>query len=127
MTLPGSVADVLSDHVVFELESIDRLYCNLYVPQLQRAEGIVGFIRGHLGQPIASTAVIAPMSRDFVTRLRAFADQRGIPRVDFARGQRKDDVMNEHLPAFHAAGRTEGGQFIGRAQGKNTVVRSAKG
>ena len=67
MTLPRSVADVLSDHVTFELESIDRLYCNLYVPQLQRAEGIVGFIRGHLGQPIASTAVIAPMSRDFVT------------------------------------------------------------
>jgi hypothetical protein len=56
MTLPRSAADVLSDHVVFELESIDRLYCNVYVPQLQRAEGIVGFIRGHLGKPIASTA-----------------------------------------------------------------------
>jgi len=126
MTLPRSVADVLSDHVVFELESIDRLYCNLYVPQLQRAEGIVGFIRGHLGQPIASTAVIAPMSRDFVTRLRAFADQRGIPRVDFARGQRKDDVMHEHLAAFQAAGRTEGVLFIGRAQEKNTVFRTEK-
>src|SRR6266496_2115050 len=89
MTLPRSVADVLSDHVLFEVESIDRLYCNLYVPQLQRAEGIVGFIRGHLGQPIASTAVIAPMSRDFVTRLLGFADQRGIPCIDFARGQRR--------------------------------------
>jgi len=53
----------------------------LFVLQLQRA----GFIRGHLGQPIASTAVIAPMSRDFVTRLRGFACQRGIPRIDFAR------------------------------------------
>ena len=51
MTLPRSAGDVLSDHVTFELESIDRLYCNLYVPQLQRAEGIVGFIRGHLGRP----------------------------------------------------------------------------
>ncbi|MGH3231255.1 MAG: hypothetical protein ACRDOA_22200 [Streptosporangiaceae bacterium] len=59
------MADVLSDHVLFEVESIDRLYCNLYVPQLQRAEGIVGFIHGHLGKPIASTAMIAPMSRDF--------------------------------------------------------------
>ncbi|MGH3288950.1 MAG: hypothetical protein ACRDPD_30455 [Streptosporangiaceae bacterium] len=67
------------------------------MPQLQRAERIVGFIRGHLGQPIASTAVIAPMSRDFVTRLRAFADQHAIPRIDLARGQRKDDVMHEHL------------------------------
>jgi hypothetical protein len=126
MTLPRSVADVVSDHVVFELESIDRLYCNLYVPQLQRAEGIVGFIRGHLGQPIASTAVIAPMSRDFVTRLRAFGDAHDIPCIDFARGQRKDDVMHEHLAAFEAAGRTEGVLFIGRAQEKNTVFRTEK-
>jgi hypothetical protein len=126
MTLPRSVADVLSDHVVFELESIDRLYCNLYVPQLQRAEGIAGFIRGHLGQPIASTAVIAPMSRGFVTRLRAFADAHDIPRIDFARGQPKDDVMHQYLAAFEAAGRREGVLFIGRAQEKNTVFRTEK-
>src|SRR6266542_374936 len=126
MTLPRSVADVLSRHVLFEVESIDRLYCNLYVPQLQRAEGIVGFIRGHLGQPIASTAVIAPMSRDFVARLRAFAGAHAIPCIDFARGQRKDDVMHEHLAAFEAAGRTEGVLFIGRAQEKNTVFRTEK-
>jgi hypothetical protein len=126
MTLPRSAGDVLSDHVTFELESIDRLYCNLYVPQLQRAEGIVGFIRGHMGKPIASTAVIAPMSRDFTARLRSFADAHDIPRVDFARGQRKDDVMHEHLAAFAAAGRTEGVLFIGRAQEKNTVFRTEK-
>jgi hypothetical protein len=29
MTLPRSAADVLSGHVVFELECIDRIYCNL--------------------------------------------------------------------------------------------------
>ncbi len=126
MTLPRSVADVLSDHLLFELESIDRLYCNLYVPQLQRAEGIVGFIHGHLGKPIASTAVIAPMSRDFTARLRSFADTHDIPRLDFARGQRKDDVMHQHLARFEAAGRTEGVLFIGRAQEKNTVFRTEK-
>jgi hypothetical protein len=126
MALPGSVADVLSDQVTFEIESIDRLYCNLYVPQLQRAEGIAGFIRGHPGRPIASTAVIAPMGRDFVARLRAFAGARDIPRIDFARGQRKDDVMHEHLAALAAAGRREGVLFIGRAQEKNTVFRTGK-
>jgi hypothetical protein len=126
MTLPRSVADVLSRHVLFEVESIDRLYCNLYVPQLQRAEGIVGFIRGHLGQPVASTAVIAPMSRDFVARLRAFAGAHDIPCLDFARGQRKDEVMHEYLAAFQADGRREGVLFIGRAQEKNTVFRTEK-
>jgi hypothetical protein len=126
MTLPRSAGDVLSDRVAFELESIDRLFCNLYVPQLQRAEGIVGFIRGHLGQPIASTAVIAPMSRDFVARLRAFAGAHAIPCIDFARGQRKDEVMHEHLARFEAAGRREGVLFIGRAQEKDTVFRTEK-
>src|SRR5258707_5377772 len=126
MTLPGSVPDVLSDQVSCEVESIDRLYCNLYVPQLQRAEGVVGFIHGHLGKPIASTAVIAPMSRDFAARLRAFAEAGGIPRVDFARGQRKDDVMHQYLAAFEAAGRTEGVLFIGRAQEKNSVFPTEK-
>jgi hypothetical protein len=126
MTLPRSVADVVSRHVLFEIESIDRMYCNLYVPQLQRVEGLLAFIHGHLGQPIASTSVIAPMSRDFTGRLAAFADAHGIPRVDFARGQRKDDVMHQYLAAFEAAGRTEGVLFIGRAQEKNTVFRTEK-
>jgi len=43
MTLPRSVADVLSRHVAFEIESIDRMYLNLYGPQLQRVEGVLGF------------------------------------------------------------------------------------
>ena len=116
MTLPRSVTDVVSRHVLFEIESIDRMYCNLYVPQLQRVEGLLAFIHGHLGQPIASTSVIAPMSRDFTARLAAFAGAHGIPRIDFARGQRKDDVMHQYQAAFEAAGGTEGVLFIGRAQ-----------
>jgi hypothetical protein len=126
MTLPRSVADVVSRHVLFEVESIDRMYLNLYVPRLQRVEGVLGFIHGRLGQPIASTSVIAPMSRDLVARLAAFAGRHGIPRVDFARGQRKDEVMHEYLAAFEAAGRREGVLFIGRAQEKNTVFRTEK-
>ena len=67
MTLPRSAADVLARHVKFELDCIDRLYCNLYVPRLQRELGVVGFIREHLGKPVASTAVVAgpqPVSTD---------------------------------------------------------------
>jgi hypothetical protein len=64
MTLRRSVADVVSRHVAFEIESIDRMYLNLYVPQLQRVEGVLGFIHGHLGRPIASTSAIAPRALD---------------------------------------------------------------
>ena len=54
MTLARSVADVLSDHVTLEIESIDRMYLNLYVPKLQYESGIVGYFRGHLGYTFAS-------------------------------------------------------------------------
>ena len=46
--------------------------------------------------------------------------------MDFARGQRKDDVMHEYLAAFEAAGRTEGVLFIGRAQEKTPLFRTEK-
>jgi hypothetical protein len=47
MTIAGSVADVLRDHVVLEYEAIDRMYLNVYVPHLQTVgpwSGTCGFI-----------------------------------------------------------------------------------
>jgi hypothetical protein len=121
MTLPRSAADVLARHVTFELECIDRVYCNLYVPKLQRDLGVVGFIREHLGRPVASTAVLAERTEAFYAEVRAFAAGNGIPVVDFRAGQRKDEVMRERLAQFLASGRTEGVVFIGRAQEKVSV------
>jgi hypothetical protein len=34
------VAEVLSGHVTLELEGIDRMYLNVYVPALQREQGV---------------------------------------------------------------------------------------
>jgi hypothetical protein len=123
MTLPRTVADVLSDHVVFEIESIDRMLLNVYQPRLQHPRALVGFIHQHLGYPIASTAVLAPISEAFITAIGAFARDHQIPVISFGKGQRKDDVMHEYL-AGHDGG--EGVLFIGRAQEKNTVFRTEK-
>ena len=65
MNVPRSVADVLSDHVVFEVECIDRMYCNVYIPGLQDAAGLVGYVHQQLGMPIASTAPLAKISDRF--------------------------------------------------------------
>jgi hypothetical protein len=81
----------------------------------------VGFIREHLGRPVASTAVLAERTEAFYAVIRKFAAGNGIPVVDFKPGQRKDDVMREHLARFLAEGRTEGVVFIGRAQEKVRV------
>ena len=64
MTLPRTAADVLADHVLFEVECIDRMYLNVYVPQLQYVGGVVGFFRGHRGATIirsASSSTITTM------------------------------------------------------------------
>jgi hypothetical protein len=72
--------------VVFELECIDRVYCNLYVPKLQRELGVASFIREHLGKPVASTAVLAGRTEAFYAEVRRFAAQQGVPVVEFASG-----------------------------------------
>ncbi len=126
MTLPRTVAEVLSEHVVVEVECIDRMYLNVYVPQLQFARGLVGYVHRQLGLPVASTAPLARITDRFAAAVHRCAADERIPWVDFARGQRKDDVMHEHLAAFETAGRTEGVLFIGRAQEKTQVFRTEK-
>jgi hypothetical protein len=92
MTLPRTAADVLSGHVTLQVESIDRMYLNLYVSQLQREMGVVGFIKGHRGLPFASGAVMAPITDVFVAAVHRLADEHGLDLVGFKPGQRKDDV-----------------------------------
>jgi hypothetical protein len=126
MTLPRSVADVLAEHVTFEVECIDRMYLNVYVPGLQYPTGVVAYVHRQLGLPVASTAPLARITDRFSAAVHGFARDQGVPWVDFARGQRKDDLMHEHLVEFEAAGRTEGVLFIGRAQEKTPLFRTEK-
>jgi len=123
MTLPRTAAEVLSQHVLFEIESIDRLYLNLYVPELQRVGQVVGFLTRHRGFDIPSTALVAPMSQAFVRSIRRFAVDQDVPLIDFAKGQRKDDVLHEYLA------RCDGSEqvlFIGRAQEKTRTFRTER-
>jgi len=66
MTVPRSVAEVLTDYVALEVECIDRMYRNRYVPKLQYETGVVGFFKGHGGAIFASSALMDPMTKDFV-------------------------------------------------------------
>jgi hypothetical protein len=118
-----SVADILNEHVKLSVEGIDRMYLNVYVPRLQAERGIVWFFREHRGQPLPSAALMNPMTRSFVAALERFVAQREIPLVQFRKGQRKDEVMAEHLAKF---GKEEGVVFVGKAQEKTPVFRTEK-
>lgn len=118
-----NVAEILADHVTFELEAIDRMYLNAYVPSLQTGGGFVWFVKTQLGARVPSTMMVAPMSQHFVTAMERFAATEGVDLVTFAKGQRKDDLAQQYLATFEG---DEGVLFIGKAQEKASVFRTEK-
>jgi hypothetical protein len=123
MTLPLSVAQLQQDHVVLELECIDRLYLNAYVPKLTSAAGVAGFLRGYLGHRFASTKYAGEMTDRFIARIRDFLQRENLELVRFQKGQRKDDVMQARLRRFK---QKEGVVFVGVAQEKLRVPRTIR-
>jgi hypothetical protein len=121
-----SVAEILRSHVTLELEGIDRMYLNVYVPKLQYPRGIVNFLRYHRGAQYASSVLLQRISDAFLSKLEDFTKEHHIPVVTFRKGQRKDDLAKEALAAFTKAGGTEGVLFVGKAQEKTPVTRTEK-
>jgi len=118
-----SVAEILRNHVTLELEGIDRMYLNGYVPSLQTGAGFAYFLRNQLDCRVPSTYMIAPMSKQFVASIEQFVKAQDVELVSFARGQRKDDVARERLAAFEES---EGVLFVGKSQEKANVFRTEK-
>ncbi len=121
MSTPRTVAEILREHVVLELECLDRLYLNLYVPKLQRDLGVISFFRVHRGFPVASSALMGQLTHAFVQAIERFAWEQDVPLLGFEKGQRKDDVAQRFLARFQ---REEGVLFVGKAQEKASVFRT---
>ena len=123
MSLPSSVAQLQRQHVVMELECIDRMYINAYIPKLTTEGGIASFFRGYLGHRFASTKAAAPITDAFIRAIRDFIHDQDIPLVKFRKGQRKDSIFQKHLRQFKAQ---EGVVFVGVAQEKVRVPRTIR-
>ena len=123
MSIPRTVAEVLRKHGTLEVEGIDRMYLNVYVPALQRAGGVASFFRFHRGHQFASSALMDPITKAFIAQMEQFAKQEKVPIVPFEKGQRKDDVAAEYRKRFTAE---EGVLFIGKAQEKTPVFRTER-
>ena len=124
MTIPQSVAEILNEHVTLEVEGIDRMYLNVYVPRLQIVEGVLGFIRRHRGHPVASTRMVEPITRQFVAAIEKFVHDHGIPLVSFDKGAAQGGHAAAQFRADFSA--PEGVVFVGKAQEKCTVYRTEK-
>lgn len=118
-----TIRELLRDHVSLEVESVDRVYLNGYLPSLQTSGSLVYFLEQHRGNLIASPVLLGAITQAFVSGVEAFAKAQDIPLVPFTRGQRKDDVAARYRRRFS---KTEGVVFIGVAQEQQQAFKAKK-
>ena len=123
MSLPRSVAELLRQHVTLVVEGIDRMYLNVYQPQLLTDRGVAAFFRFHRGETFASSALMNPMSKSFIAAVDRFVEQGQIPLITFTKGQDKDAITQQYRSRFR---RVEGIVVVGKAQEKTPVFRTEK-
>jgi hypothetical protein len=121
-----TVNDVLDGHVTLDIECLDRIYLNAYVPILQTSSQVVAFLSGHLGFPFPSPALFRQMGDRFRKAVLSFADANDIPWVKFGKDEAKLEVMQPHLARQAGTGRS-GVAAIGVAQEFQRVWTASQG
>jgi len=101
-----TAGELLDGHSVLDIECLDRIYLNAYVPVLQSSGQVVAFMTQHLGKPIPSPALMEHIGMRFRRAVESYATSNGIPWVRFGKGDRKIDVMQPYLRAQAATGRS---------------------
>jgi hypothetical protein len=102
-----TVSELLDGHVALDVECLDRVYLNGYVPALQASGQVFAFLHDHLDMPIASPAVFERIGARFRQAVARFAEDNDIPVVKFKKGTRKIDVMRPRLARAAGAGRSQ--------------------
>jgi hypothetical protein len=115
-----NVETLLRDHVRLQVDCIDRLYLNGFVPRLQRPQNLWWYLVKHRGWPIPSPALLKRLVDAFVEGIRAFAERERVPILQFERGARKEEVVRRHLARLQGE---EGVVAIGVAQEKVSGFR----
>jgi hypothetical protein len=110
-----TAGELLDGHSVLDIECLDRVYLNAYVPTLQSSGQVVAFMTQHLGKPIPSPALMEQIGTRFRQAVESYVTNNGIPRVRFGKGDRKIGVMTPYLAAQAATGKS-GVAAVGVAQ-----------
>ena len=111
MTGVTNINEVLDGHVSLEVECIDRLYLNAYVPNLQVGGQVATFLTQHLGFPIPSPALLEKIGTRFRRDVKAFAAENDVPILSLKKPDRSrwDDRKLDHVRPYmdraEAAGR----------------------
>jgi hypothetical protein len=101
MVAAVNINEVLEGHVSLEVECVDRLYLNAYVPNLQVGGQVVQFMT-HLGMPVPSPAIFKRIGTRFRREVRAYAAQHHVPvlRLKKPGRNRFDDRKLDHVRPY---------------------------
>jgi hypothetical protein len=102
----GQRRELLEGHVALEVECLDRIYLNAYVPNLQVGGQVVTFLTQHRGNPIPSPTLFARIGNHFRDQVARYARAHGVPLLRFAKHDRKIDVVRPLLQAAERQGRS---------------------
>ena len=102
MASVANINDVLNGHVSLEIECVDRLLLNAYVPKLQVPGQVVRFLCGHLGFPIPSPALLGRIGDRFRAQTRRFVRDHEIPVLRLAAPDRSrwEDRKVDHVRPY---------------------------
>ena len=96
MNVARSAAEVAAEHTTLELECIDRMYLNVYVPILQSWAGTAHFFREIRGNPVPSSALMELITRGFVAAIERYAATAGVDLIQFERSERGRPASGAH-------------------------------
>jgi hypothetical protein len=119
-------ATLLRNHTTLACRSVDRIFLEGYVPQLQTPGGAAQYLLYQRGFPMPSSAAFGKIGKAYAGEIRRWAQQRGIPEHHFEKGENKELYAR---PLIEAAAE-EGGEgrvvLLGIAQEKASVWRSCE-
>src|SRR5260370_459394 len=119
----ATIPELLDGHVTLEVECIDRLYLNGYIPKLATGPQLSMFMRFQLGKPVPSPVVLGQVSEKFRESVKTLAEREDIPIYQFNHKERKDDIANNFRKQRQVR---DGIVFVGVAQEKAQTFSGKK-
>lgn len=117
-----NINEILKEHVTLDIECIDRIYLNGYIPTMQMGGQLVKFIQQR-GYEIPSPAVLRQWTDGYKKAVERFAQEQEIEIIHFEKGARKEDVAAKYRAEFEGK---EGVLFIGIAQERAYAFQGRK-
>ena len=118
-------ATLLRDHTTLTCRSIDRLFLQAYVPQLQSVGQVCTFLNRR-GFNIPSSAAFGQIGEAYVAAIHRWAEANGVPIRYFAKGENKEKIAEPLLRAAAEQGGEGRVVLIGIAQEKASAWHSWK-